>query len=217
VQLSVQKRDMVGKGAARAVRRQGLVPGVIYGDKKNPEPISIVRGELERQLQTGKFLSTLFTVEVAGTTQRVIARDVQFDPVRDFPVHVDLLRLGAGAKINVDIPMNFINEEDSPGLRQGGVLNVVRYQVELLCPADAIPDELIGDLTGLGLGDSLHISNVSLPEGVTPVITDRDFTIATIAAPAGLTAEEEEAEEGEELEGAEAEEREEEAEDGGEE
>lgn len=217
VQLSVQKRDMVGKGAARAVRRQGLVPGVIYGDKKNPEPISIVRGELERQLQTGKFLSTLFTVEVAGTTQRVIARDVQFDPVRDFPVHVDLLRLGAGARINVEIPMNFINEEASPGLRVGGVLNVVRYQVELLCPADAIPEELIGDLAGLGLGDSLHISNVSLPEGVTPVITDRDFTIATIAAPAGLAAEEEEAEEGEELEGAEAEAREEEAEDGGEE
>jgi large subunit ribosomal protein L25 len=210
VQLSVQKRDMVGKGAARAVRRQGLVPGVIYGDKKNPEPISIVRGELERQLQTGKFLSTLFTVEVAGTTQRVIARDVQFDPVRDFPVHVDLLRLGAGAKINVEIPMHFINEEASPGLRQGGVLNVVRYQVELLCPADAIPEELIGDLAGLELGDSIHISNVSLPEGVIPVITDRDFTIATIAAPAGLTAEEE-AEEGEELEGAEAEEREEEA------
>jgi len=215
-ELSVQTRDRVGKGAARAMRNEGLVPGVIYGDKKDPEPVAMVRGELERQLHTGKFLSTLYSVKLNGGEQRVIARDVQFDPVRDIPVHFDLLRLGRGATINVDIPMTFINEEESDGLREGGVLNVVRYTVEVICPADAIPEELIGDLAGLGLGDSIHISDVKLPEGVKPTIADRDFTIATIAAPAGLYAEEEEEdEEDEEFEGIEGPEGEE-GEEGGE-
>ena len=210
--LNANVRERVGKGAARATRRAGLVPGVIYGDKKDPEPISVSHRELVQQLQTGKFLSTLFEVEVDGTKTRVIARDVQFDPVKDWPVHVDFLRLGKGATINVEIPMNFINEEESEGLKQGGVLNVVRYTVELICPADNIPEELIGDLTGLDLGGSIHISDVKLPDGVEPVISDRDFTIATIAAPAGLHADEDE--EGEEDEFAEGEEMEGEGEGG---
>ena len=204
--LNANVRERVGKGAARATRRAGLVPGVIYGDKKDPEPISVSHRELVQQLQTGKFLSTLFEIEVEGAKTRVIARDVQFDPIKDWPVHVDFLRLGKGATINVEIPMNFINEEESEGLKQGGVLNVVRYTVELICPADNIPEELIGDLTGLDLGGSIHISDVKLPEGVEPVISDRDFTIATIAAPAGLHADEDE--EGEEDEFAEGEEME---------
>lgn len=197
--LNAKARERVGKGAARAARREGLVPGVIYGDKKDPVTISFGFNDLVQHLRSGRFLSTLYDVDVDGTKTRVIPKDVQFDPVKDFPVHVDLLRLGKGAKINVEIQMNFINEEESPGLREGGVLNVVRYTVELRCPADSIPEELIGDLTGLELGDSLHISDVALPDGVEPVISDRDFTIATIAAPAAEIVEEEEDEEGEDL------------------
>ena len=197
--LNAKARERVGKGAARAARREGRVPGVIYGDKQDPVTISFGFNDLVQHLRTGRFLSTLYDVDVDGTKTRVIPKDVQFDPVKDFPVHVDLLRLGKGAKINVEIQMNFINEEESPGLREGGVLNVVRYTVELRCPADSIPEELIGDLTGLELGDSLHISDVALPDGVEPVISDRDFTIATIAAPAAEIVEEEEEEEGEDL------------------
>ncbi len=213
--LNAKARDGVGKGAARAARREGLVPGVIYGDKKDPQPISFGLNDLVLHIRTGRFLSTLYDVDVDGTKTRVIPKDVQFDPVKDFPVHVDLLRLGKGAKINVEIQMNFINEEESPGLREGGVLNVVRFTVELRCPADSIPEELIGDLTGLELGDSIHISDVALPDGVEPVITDRDFTIATIAAPAAEIVEEEEEEEGDELLEGEEGEGEEGAEDGG--
>ena len=209
--LNAKARERVGKGAARAARREGMVPGVIYGDKKDPQTISVSHNELVQHLKTGRFLSTLYDVDVEGDKTRVIPKDVQFDPVKDFPVHVDLLRLGRGAKINVEIQMNFINEEESPGLREGGALNVVRYTVELNCPADAIPEELIGDLTGLTVGDSLHISDIALPEGVEPVISDRDFTIATIAAPVAEVVEEDEDEgieglvEGEEGEGEEGE------------
>ena len=197
--LNAKARDRVGKGAARAFRREGLVPGVIYGDKKDPQTISFDFNDLVQHLRTGRFLSTLYDVDVDGTKTRVIPKDVQFHPVKDFPVHVDLLRLGKGAKINVEIQMNFINEEESPGLKEGGVLNIARYTVELRCPADSIPEQLIGDLTGLGLGDSIHISDVALPEGVEPVISDRDFTIASIAVPAAEIVEEEEVDEDEEL------------------
>jgi len=209
LELSAEKRATAGKGAARAIRRQGLVPAVIYGDKKDPEPISLESPVLIRHLESGRFLATLYEIEVDGTKTRVIPRDVQFDPVRDFPMHVDFLRLGKGARIDVEIAMTFINEEESPGLERGGVLNVVRYTVELSCPADNIPEELIGDLTGLDIGDSIHISDIDLPEGVTPTIADRDFTVATVAAPAAMPSdeeEEEEGEEGEEIEGEEGEE-----------
>jgi large subunit ribosomal protein L25 len=194
IELNAVVRERGGKGAARAVRRQGLVPGVIYGDKKEPETISIDRRELVRLLNFGNFTTTLCSIDVDGAKTRVLARDVQFDPVRDFPIHVDFLRLGKGARIAVDIRVHFLNEDASPGIKRGGVLNVVRHEVELICPADAIPEFIEADLTGYNIGDSLHISAITLPAGVTPAITDRDFTVATIAAPAGLK---EEAEEGE--------------------
>ena len=204
-QLSATLRPNAGKGAARAVRRTGRVPAVIYGDKQDPVTISLDRNELDKLVNTGTFLSTLFELEVGGRKTRVLPRDLQLDPVRDFPLHVDFLRLGKGAKIAVEIPCNFFNEEESPGLKQGGVLNVVRYTLELVCPATAIPDAIDIDLTGLELGDGVHISAVTLPDGVTPTITDRDFTIATIATPAGLTSADEEEEEGEGVEGEEME------------
>jgi len=214
IELSAELRERVGKGAARAVRREGRIPAVIYGDKKPPLPISLSAKELDQQVQTGSFLTTLYEINVGGNKARVLPRDVQFDPVRDFTMHVDFLRLGEGATINVEIPVTFINEEESPGLKRGGAVNVVRYTVELLCPADSIPDEIVADLTGLDIGDSLHISAISLPEGVTPTITDRDFTVVTIAAPVVEVVEEEEEEglEGEELEGEAAEGAEEEGE-----
>jgi large subunit ribosomal protein L25 len=197
IELNAVVRERGGKGAARAVRRQGLVPGVIYGDKKEPETIAIDRRELVRLLNFGNFMTTLCSIDVDGAKTRVLARDVQFDPVKDFPIHVDFLRLGKDARIAVDIRVHFLNEEASPGIKRGGVLNVVRHEVELICPADAIPDFIEADLTGYNIGDSLHISAITLPEGVTPAITDRDFTVATVAAPAGLK---EEAEEGEDEE-----------------
>ncbi len=199
-------REGVGKGASRAVRRQGRVPAVIYGDKKEPETISVPRKELELMMQTGSFLSTLFIVNVDGKKTQVIPRDLQLDPVRDFPIHVDFLRLGKGATVTVEISVNFLNEEESPGLKRGGVLNVVRYSIEVNCPADAIPESFDADLTGLDLGDSIHISAINLPDGVEPTITDRDFTVATIATPTGLETEDDEGEEGEEgVEGVEGE------------
>lgn len=197
VAIKAEARPRVGKGAAREVRRQGRVPAVIYGDKKTPEPISLDANELGKLLKTGKFLTTLFTIEVGGQETRAIPRDVHFDPVRDFAIHVDFLRLGENARIDVDVPVRFLNDQASPGIKRGGVLNIVRHEVELSCPADSIPDHLDVDLTGLDIGDSVHISAISLPEGVTPTITDRDFTIATIASPAGLKSEAEEKAEGE--------------------
>ena len=182
--LTAERRDRAGKGAARAARREDKVPAVIYGDKKEPTLIKVGSREVTKLWNTGNFMSTLLDLDVDGDTTRVIARDVQLDPVRDFIIHVDFLRLGKGAKINVMIPVNFINEEESPGIsKQKGVLNVVRHEVELLCPANNLPDEITIDLTGKEIGDSIHISEVTLPGGAKPTITDRDFTIATIAAP----------------------------------
>ncbi len=199
-ELKAETRERVGKGAARTARREGRVPAVIYGDKKPPVTISVSRFELDMKLRTGIFLTTLLNIDVDGEKERVIPRDVQLDPVRDFPVHVDFLRLGKGARITIEVPVQFINEDLSEGLTQGGVLNVVRFAIEVNCPADAIPDSFEVDLADLGLGDSVHASAISLPEGVELTITDRDFTVATIAAPAGLTEAEDtgEVEEGEE-------------------
>ena len=184
VTLAAEPRDRLGKGASRAIRKAGRIPAVIYGDKKDPISVSLTYKEVLAQVNTGTFLSTLVDVEVGGEKYRTLPKDVQFDPVRDFIIHVDFLRLGKGARVNVEVPVNFLNEDASPGLTRGGVLNVVRYQVELSCPAEDIPEGLDADLTGLDMGDSVHISDIKLPEGVEPTITDRDFTIATIAAPA---------------------------------
>ena len=208
-ELKAEARDNVGKGAARATRREGRVPAVIYGDKKQPVSISLPYKEIDMKIRAGGFLTTVATIDVKGDKIRVIPKDYQLDPVRDFPLHVDFLRITKGAKLTLEIPVHFVNEEESPGLERGGVLNVVRHTVELEVPNDAIPEALIADLTGLDIGDGIHISNITLPEGAVPTITDRDFTIATIAAPAVLAAEDEEAEEAEE--GAEGEEGGEEA------
>lgn len=183
VELPALARDRAGKGPARAARRSGQVPGVIYGAKMDPNLISVEERLLSKLLHQGGFFSTLFDVKVDGKAERVLARDVQFDPVSDFPVHIDFLRVSATTSVHVDVAVHFINEEESPGLNEGGVLNVVRHEIELVCRADAIPAHIEVDLTGLDIGDGVHISMVKLPEGVRPAITDRDFTIATIAAP----------------------------------
>lgn len=196
--LEATARKGGGKGAARAVRREGRIPAVIYGDKKDPQLISLDYRDTWKHVQHGRFLSTLVEVEVAGDKVRAIPRDVQFDPVSDFLIHVDFLRLGKGARIAVNVPCEFINDEESPGIKRGGVLNVVRHEIEVFCPAESIPEEFVIDLTGLDIGDGVHISALTMPEGVEPTISDRDFTICTIAAPAVLAAEEEEAEEGDE-------------------
>jgi len=193
VTLNALVRERAGKGAARAVRREGRVPAVIYGDKKDPQTISMDARELMKQVQTGRFLSTLVDIDVDGTKVRTIPRDVQFDPVRDFVVHVDFLRLGKGARIAVEVAINFVGEEDSAGLKRGGVLNVVRHSVEIMCPADSIPESFDMDVSALDIGDGLHASDLSLPEGMTFTITDRDFTIATISAPSGGADEDEDA------------------------
>jgi len=196
-QLTAQARDRAGKGVARALRREGRVPAVVYGDKKSPDLISLAYNEVNRLWNKGSFMSALLDLEIDGKVQRVIPRDVQLDPVKDFVTHVDFLRLGKGATIAVDVPVHFTNEEESPGIKRGGILNIVRHEVELNCPAESIPESIEVDLTGTDIGDSIHISAVKLPAGVTPAITDRDFTIATVAAPAALVSEDNAAEEGE--------------------
>ena len=180
-ELRAEVRERVGKGAARAVRRQDRIPAVIYGDKKPPIPISLPQREMTQRLHAGGFLTHIATIDVDGEKIRVIPRDYQLDPVRDHLVHVDFLRVGEGARLTLEIPVHFINEHASPGIKRGGALNIVRHTIELRVPVDAIPEAIEVDLTGLDIGDSLHISAVTLPEGVTPTITDRDFTIATIA------------------------------------
>ncbi|WP_138380283.1 50S ribosomal protein L25/general stress protein Ctc [Luteithermobacter gelatinilyticus] len=195
--IKAELREKAGKGSSRALRRAGRIPAVIYGNKKEPVTISLDRIALVKELNTGGFLNTTYDIEVGGKKEMVLPRDVQFHPVTDWPLHVDFLRLAEDATIEVMIPVHFLNEEDCPGLRAGGVLNVVRHEVELSCPANAIPESIEIDIAKLELGESVHISHVKLPEGVTPVITDRDFTIATIAAPSGLKSAEAEAEKAE--------------------
>jgi len=215
--IAAQKRDRAGKGNARSLRGEGRVPAVIYGEKKDPESISIAINDIAKLYNTGRILSTLLDVDIDGKKHRVIARDVQLHPVRDTILHADFLRLGKGAKIAVEVPVRFLNEETCPGLKSGGVLNVVRYTVELSCPADNIPEDIELDLIEASMGDSLHISEVTLPDGCEPVISDRDFTIATIAAPAAIRSDAAEDEESaQDAEGEEGEETEE-TEEGGEE
>lgn len=199
--IAAQRRERAGKGPARAARRAGRVPGVIYGSKKDPAMVTVDPRELDRELKTGAFLATIYDVQLDQDKERVLPRDVQFDPVTDRPIHVDFLRVSATSSVTVQVPVNFLNEEESPGLKRGGLLNVVRHEIEMTCRADAIPSSVDVDLTGLDIGDSVHISMISLPDGVAPTITDRDFTVATVAAPTVVQEEEEaEAEEGAELE-----------------
>ena len=190
--LAAEPREGVGKGANRSLRREGRVPGVVYGDKAPQELISLEARSLRRALHSPRFFSTLCHLEDNGEAIRVLPREVQLHPVTDEPLHVDFVRVGRGATVAVTVPVVFANEDTSRGLKRGGVLNIVRREVELLCPADAIPREITVDLKDADINDSLHISQVSLPEGVRPAIADRDFTIATISPPS-LTPEEEEA------------------------
>ncbi len=182
--LKIQARERTGTGGARAARRDGLVPGIVYGGKGEPLAIAIEVRELDKAIAAGRFSSTLFEIDVAGAKLRVVPRAVQFHPVTDRPIHFDLMRLEAGSKITVSIPVRFINQEISPGLKRGGVLNVVRHEIELECPPESIPAELVGDLGEMNINDSLHISAFKLPEGVEPTIKGRDFTVATITPPA---------------------------------
>jgi len=180
--LSAEPRARAGKGATRATRRAGRVPGIIYGDNKEPVLISLEPRELSRALASRSFLATLVDVKVDGAVHRTLLRDVQYHPATDAPLHVDFMRVGSHARVTVTVPVVFINPEMSPGIRRGGILNIVRHGIELDCPVDAIPDQLIVELNGLEIGDSIHISRVIVPEGCRPTITERDFTIASVAA-----------------------------------
>lgn len=192
-ELKAQARTGVGKGAARALRRQGLIPAVIYGDKKPPLAIAISTNEANKRIYAGGFLSHILTLDVDGEKHQVIPRDYQLDVVKDFPLHVDFLRIGKGSKINVQVHVEFINEELSPGIKRGGVLNIVHHTLDLTVSADNIPEKITVDLTGKDIGDSIHISSIQLPAGATDHSHEDDLTIATIVAPSGLRSEEAEA------------------------
>lgn len=201
--IPANSRQRIGKGAARTLRREGYIPAVIYGKRQEPLLIAVEPKILAQELGKTGFFSKMVDITMNGETHRVLPRDVQLHPVTDRPIHVDFLRVTADTTITVAVPVIFANEELSPGIKRGGVLNIVRHEVELTSSADRMPETLIVDLTGLEIGDSVHISHVALPEGVRPAIADRDFTIATVAAPtvraeeeaaaqAALAAEEEE-------------------------
>lgn len=184
--LSAETRDRGGKGASRELRRNGRVPAVIYGGKEEPLMIHVEEKLLMKQLMTGHFMNSILMIEVDGKQVRTLPKDVAFHPVKDRPIHADFLRISKDAKVHVAVPVVFINEEASPGLKRGGVLNVVRHELELICDSDKMPDDIQIDVTGYDVGDSIHISNVALPKGSESAITDRDFTIATIVAPSAM-------------------------------
>ncbi len=193
--LEAVAREGVGKGAARQARREGYVPGVIYGGGKDPQAINVRFNVLLKQLKAGRFLSTLINVKVDGKDNKVVCRGVQRDVVKDLPTHVDFLRLTDRTRIAIHIPIEYVNREKSPGLKRGGVLTEVRHDLELFVTAGNIPEKVTIDLDGTEINDTIHISDVKLPAGASPVIADRDFAIANIQAPSGLRSEENEAEE----------------------
>jgi len=184
-ELTATARDKVGKGAARSVRRQGMVPAVIYGGGGPPLAVSLNDRDVTNRIHGGGFYTTIANIKVDGESIPTLPRDYQLDPVSDKPLHVDFLRVAPGSTVTVDVPVRFANEGQAPGIRRGGVLNVVRHRVSLVCPVDAIPEQIVANLTGLEIGDSLHISAIPLPEGVQTTIR-RDFTVATVAAAAGV-------------------------------
>ncbi|MGH1398841.1 MAG: 50S ribosomal protein L25/general stress protein Ctc [Alphaproteobacteria bacterium] len=196
--LNAESRDRAGKGIARSLRREGKTPAVIYGDKKEPIKITLGSNDINVQYRKGQMFITLCDLDVAGDKHLVLARDIQLHPVTDVVEHVDFLRVTAKTKIAVEVPVHFINEEQSPGMQEKGVLNVVRHTVELLCSATKIPDNVEVDLTGKNHGDSINVSDAALPEGTSPIIDDRDFTIATLLAPRKVEDVESDAAEGEE-------------------
>ncbi len=195
-ELKAEKRERVGKGSSRELRRNGLIPAVIYGDKKEPLSIAVSRKDVTLKIHAGGFMTTIATIDVDGEKISVLPKDYQLDPVRDFTMHVDFLRVSKNTMVTVAVPVHFINEDKCPGLKIGGTLNVVRHEVEFNCPANAIPEAITADLANFKIGEGIHISHIDLPKNVTPVITDRDFTIATIATPAGGVKDAEEGAEG---------------------
>ncbi|VTZ50265.1 50S ribosomal protein L25 [Methylocella tundrae] len=182
--LAATVRSGIGKGAARSVRREGRIPGVIYGGGDPAEPIALDYRELNKLIYAGHFLTTLFEIDVDGAKQRVIPRDYQLDPVKDQPLHVDFLRLKPGASLRVEVPVHFINQDTCPGVKKGGSVNIVRHSIEMRVPADNIPEAVIADLGALDINDSLHLTALPLPAGCKPTLRDRDFTIVTITPPA---------------------------------
>ena len=182
-QLAAVARSGTGKGAARSVRREGRVPGVIYGGGETAAPISVDYKEVNQLINAGHFLTTIFELDVSGRKERVLPRDYQLDVVTDRPLHVDFLRLKAGSRVRIQTPVHVVNQDKSPGIKRGGALNLVLHTIELWAPAEAIPDSITIDLTGLDIHDSVHISAITLPEGCRPVDTRGDFTIATVVPP----------------------------------
>ncbi|MDB5625367.1 MAG: ribosomal protein [Tardiphaga sp.] len=185
-ELKATARPASGKGAARAERRAGRVPGVIYGDSKAPVTISVLDAELRQRIQAGRFLTTILDIELEGKKHRVIPRDYHVDPVRDFPIHVDFLRLGEGATIRVGVPLRILNGETSPGVKRGGTVNIVTHTLELECPVDSIPQYLEADIGKLDIGDSLHLSDITLPKGVKSLSREDEVTLVTLVPPSGL-------------------------------
>ena len=193
--IAAEPRAATGTGAARAARRNGMIPGVVYGADRENVPIAVAHDALDREAGRPGFFAQLYKLEVGGEAMDVVARDLQLHPVTDAILHVDFMAVKADATLTVNVPVVFLNEDDCTGLTRGGVLNVVRHEIEVSCPARSIPESIGVDLAGLDIGDSIHISAVALPEGVAPTIDDRDFTIATVAAPT-VAAEIADAEEG---------------------
>ncbi len=184
--LSAEARERAGKGASRAIRREGRVPAVIYGNKEDPVGIHIEERALMKMLGTGHFMNTVVMIDAGNGLQRTLPKDVQFHPVTERPLHVDFLRIGEHSSVTVEVPVRFVNEDDSPGIKRGAVLNIVRHTLELVVDAAEIPDEIVIDLTGTDVGDSIHISQVQLPGNAKSAIDDRDYTIATIVAPSSM-------------------------------
>ena len=184
--LPAETRERAGKGASRALRRDGRVPCVIYGDKKEPLSFHVEEKLLTKMLSTGHFMNSVIMVDLKGKSNRTLPKDVQFHPVSSRPIHVDFLRIGEHSQVNVNVPVHFTDEETSPGIKRGGVLNIVRHDLELICDASEIPEQILISLDGLDIGDSIHISSVKLPKGSKSAIDDRDFTIATLVAPSAM-------------------------------
>src|SRR5437868_7243154 len=187
--LSAETRERAGKGASRALRREGRVPAVVYGNNEEPLSVHLEEKALVKALSSGHFMNSVVMIDAGGTPARTLPKDVQFHPVTDRPLHVDFLRISEHAKVHVDVPIHFVDEDKSKGIKRGGVLNQVRHDLELICDAAEIPEEIVISLAGLDIGDSLHISAVALPKGVESAITDRDFTIATIVPSSGVQSE----------------------------
>ena len=188
--LPAEARERAGKGASRDLRRNGRVPAVIYGDKKDPISVHVEEKLLAKMLSTGHFMNSVIMVDAGGTPHRTLPKDVQFHPVSSRPIHVDFLRIGEHSQVHVNVPVHFTDEEESPGIKRGGVLNVVRHDLELICDAAEIPEQIEISLAGLDIGDAIHISQVKLPKGSKSAIEDRDFTVATVVAPSAMKSEE---------------------------